>query len=232
MILTFVILIILILFISKAWRFFLETSDDIRHIRVLEPWYWFIFLNLSLTLISSNYDYQFVWIGLLIQIVLSVWFSVSIGWIVQSCHHKNAILNQSSFSKGRKIKFCYRCGTRLPDETHASLIEDRSWQMMFLQLPPHLLEYVSFWIMQSMMVLITLFLALKMLKHQEYQNQAVLIAVILIILLPPLVYFLGRFKRYLSDTKGMIWWDDLKSSFAAWVIVIVLIWCLLHFFAH
>jgi hypothetical protein len=232
MILALIILIVLILFISKAWRYFLESSDDIRHIRVLEPWYWFIFLNLSLTLISSNYDYQFVWIGLLIQIALAVWFAVSIGWIVQSCEHKNAILNQSSFFKGRKVKFCYRCGTRLPDESNAALIEDHSWQTILLQLPPRLLEYVSFWVAQSMMVLITLFLALKMLKHEEFQNQAVLIAIILVILLPPLIYFLGRFKRYLSDTKGMIWWDDFKSSFAAWGIVIGLIWCLLHFFAH
>jgi hypothetical protein len=230
MILTFIGLVILILFFSKAWRFFLESSDDIRHIRVLEPWYWFIFLNLSLSLISSNYDYQFVWIGLLIQIALSVWFAVSIGWIVQSCHHKNAILNESSFSRGKKVKFCYRCGTRLPRESEATLVEDHSWQTTLLQLPPRLLEYVSFWVAQSMMVLIILFLALKMLKHQEFQNQAVLVAVVVIILLPPLIYFLGRFKRYLSDTKGMIWWDDFKSSFAAWGVVIGLIWCLLHFF--
>lgn len=232
MILTFIVLIVLILLISKAWRFFLETSDDIRHIRVLEPWYWFVFLNLSLTLISSNYDYQFVWIGLLLQIALSVWFAISIGWIVQSCEHKNAILNQSLFSKGKTVKFCYRCGTRLPDGNDASLISDHSWQTTLFQLPPHLLEYVSFWVAQSMMVLIALFLALKMLKREEFQNQAVLIAVILVILLPPLIYFLGRFKRYLSDTKGMIWWDDFKSSFAAWGIVAGLIWCLVHFFAR
>ena len=232
MILTFIFLIILILLTSKAWRFFLEVSDDIRHIRVLEPWYWFIFLNLSLTLISSNFDYQFVWIGLLLQIALSVWFAISIGWIVQSCQHKHAILNQSLFSKGKTVKFCYRCGPRLPEGNNATLITDSSWQTTLFQLPPHLLEYVSFWIAQSMMVLITLFLALKMLKRQELQNQAVLLAVILVILLPPLLYFLGRFRRYLSDTKGMIWWDDFKNSFAAWGIVLGLIWCLIHFFAR
>jgi hypothetical protein len=231
MILTFVALVVLLLLFSKAWRFYVESSDDIKHLHLLEPWYWFVFLNLVLTAISSNYEYQFIWIGLLVQIALSIWFAVSIGWIIQSCPHRAALLNQSSFARGKKVKFCYRCGTRLPEESDASVIEDHSWQVTLLQLPPHLLEYVSFWIAQSMMVLIILFLALKMLKRIELQNQAALIAIILFILLPPFIYFLNRFRNYLSETKGMIWWDDFKSSVFAWGIVIVLLWCLLHFLA-
>jgi hypothetical protein len=167
----------------------------------------------------------------MIQLALSVWFAISIGWIIQSCPHTNALLKQSAFTKGRKVKFCYRCGTRLADETEAVLIQDKSWQVSLFQIPPHLLEYVGFWVAQALMVLITLFLALKLLKQPDLQNKAVITAVIFVILVPPLIYFLGRFRRYLSDTQGMIWWDDLKSSIAAWGIVLALIWCLLHFLA-
>ena len=226
----FIIFVLLILMVSKAWRFFIETSDDIRHIRLLEPWYWFVFLNLVLTIVTSNYDYQFILIGLLIQLALAAWFAVSIGWIIQSCHHKTAIQQQSWYVRGKSVKFCYRCGTRLPRDFHAvSVIKDSSWQNFLFQVPPHLFEYATFWVAQSLMVLITLFLALKFLKSPDFQHKAVLVAVVLVILVPILVYFLGRFRRYLSETKGMIWWEDLRSSFLSWAIVIALVWALLHF---
>lgn len=80
-----------------------------------------------------------------------------------------------------------------------------------------------------MAVLITLFLALKFLKRPNLQHWAVLVAVILVILVPPFIYFLGRFRRYLSQTKGMIWWEDLRSSLITWAIVIVLLLILFHF---
>ncbi len=229
MIATAVILVVLVFAASKAWRFFLESSDDIRHIRLLEPWYWFIFLNLALTIISSNYDYQFVLLGLLLQIALSAWFAVSIGWIIQSCHHKASLLTESWFDRGKKVRFCYRCGTRLPRDFHSTEIKDPTWQTALFQVPPPLLEYVGFWTAQSAMVLITVFLVLRFLRQPERQNLAVSAAVILVVLIPPLVYFLGRFRRYLSDTKGMIWWEDLRSSLAAWVIVIAVVWLILHF---
>lgn len=229
MVATAVILVVLIFALSKAWRFFIESSDDIRHIRLLEPWYWFIFLNLTLTIISSNFDYQFVLIALLLQIALSAWFAVSIGWIVQSCTHKASLINESWFVRGRKVRFCYRCGTRLPRDFHASEIKDHSWQATLLQVPPHLLEYIVFWVAQSLMVLITLFLALRFLKRSEFQHQAVVVAVILVVLVPPLLYFMGRFRKYLSDTKGMIWWEDLKNSLVTWVIALAVLWGILYF---
>lgn len=226
---TLIALVVLIFIISKAWRFFLETSEDIRHIRLLEPWYWFVFLNLVLTLISSNYDYQFVLIGLLLQAALSLWFAISVGWIVQSCHHKNSITNQSWFVKGKSVKFCYRCGTRLPKDFHAHEVRDDSWQVLFFQVPPHLFEYIVFWVAQSAIVLIAVFFVLRFLKQSELQNQAVVWAVILVVLVPPLVYFLSRFRRYLSETKGMIWWEDLRSSLLTWAVVAGVIWAILHF---
>ncbi len=229
MVATAVILVVLIFALSKAWRFFLESSDDIRHIRLLEPWYWFVFLNLTLTIISSNFDYQFVLVALLLQIALSAWFAVSIGWIIQSCPHKVLLVNESWFIRGRKVRFCYRCGTRLPKDFHASEIKDHSWQATYLQVPPHLLEYITFWVAQSLMVLITLFLALRFLKTSEFQHQAVQVAVILVVLVPPLLYFTGRFRKYLSDTKGMIWWEDLKNSLVTWAVVLAVVWGILHF---
>ncbi len=216
-------------FIAKAWRFFLETSENIRHIRVLEPWYWFVVLNLLLSLITSQYDYQFLPIGFLIQLALAAWFSISVGWIVQDCPHKMMILHESSFSKGRAVKFCYRCGTRLPREFHAPKVEDRSWPVLFFQLPPHLLEYAVFWVAQSTLALVSLFLVLRFLKKPDFQHRAVLAAVILAVLAPPLVYSLGRFRRYLAKTQGMIWWSDFKNSFVAWGVAIGVVWCLLHF---
>jgi len=229
MLLTCVVLILLIIFFTKAWRYYLESSEDLRHLHLLEPWYWFVFLNLVLVPISSNFDYQYVWLGLIIQIALSVWFAVSVGWIIESCPHPSAIVHQSQFVKGKGIKFCYRCGSRLSEESTPSLVESHAWQVTLFQLPPSLLEYVSFWVAQSVMVLIALFLTLKFLKHPELQHTAVLLAVVAIIFVPPLVYFLGRFRRYLTDNKGMIWWDDLKSSFLTWGLVVLVLWGVIHF---
>jgi hypothetical protein len=224
-----IVLVVLIFAMSKAWRFFLETSDEIRHIRLLEPWYWFVFLNLILTIISSNYDYQFLMVGLLLQIALSAWFAVSIGWIIQSCPHKAALMNESWFVRGKSVKFCYRCGTRLSKDFHALEVKDHSWQVFLFQVPPRLFEYIGFWVAQSLMVLITVFLVLRFLKQSDLQHQAVLVAVILVVLVPPLLYFLGRFRRYLSDTGGMIWWDDLKNSLVTWVVALAVLWGILHF---
>lgn len=229
MIATLIVLAVLTFAISKAWRFFIESSEDIRHIRLLEPWYWFIFLNLILAAVSSNYDYQFVMVGLILQLALSAWFAVSIGWIIQSCPHKASLISESWFVRGKRVRFCYRCGTRLPKDAHSPHIEDHSWQVRLFQVPPHLFEYVSFWVAQSLMVLIILFLGLRFLKQSDLQNQAVKWAVIAVVLVPPLLYFLGRFRRYLSDTKGMIWWEDLRSSLVSWVVVIAIVWGIIHF---
>jgi hypothetical protein len=226
---TAAVLLVLIFVISKAWRFFQESSDEIRHIRLLEPWYWFIFLNLALSIVSSNYDNQFVMLGLLLQIALSAWFAVSIGWIIQSCPHKVAMLNESWFVKGKSVKFCYRCGTRLSRDFNATEVRDHSWPVFLFQVPPRLFEYISFWVAQSLMVLISVFLVLRFLKNSQFQNQAVLVAVVLVVLVPPLLYFLGRFRRYLSDTGGMIWWDDFKNSIVTWVLVLAVLWGILHF---
>jgi hypothetical protein len=216
--------------VGKGWRYFLEHSDDLKLIRLLEPWYWFSFLNLCLIPLSSNYDYQFVMVGFLLQLVLSVWFAISIGWIIQGCQHKTGVLRQSWFIKGKNVKFCYRCGTRLPKDFQVHLIKDNSWQSFLFQVPPHLFEYLVFWLAQSAIVLVSLFFALRLLKKENLQHQAVLVAVVLVVLMPPAIYFVGRLGRYLTENKGLIWWDDFKNSLIAWVIALGLLGLLFHFF--
>jgi len=225
---TFILFAVILVGAAKGWRFFLETTDDFKAIRLLEPWFWFLFLNLVLSWVTGNYDYRFVLVGLLIQLALSAWFAISIGWIIQACPHKTGVLLQSLFVRGKTLKFCYRCGTRLPKETHAHLIKDNSWTYFLFQMPPHLLEYVVFWTAQSLMVLISLFFVLKFLRKPNLQQDALLAAVILVILAPPTIYFLGRFRKYLSDTKGLIWWGDLKNSFLVWTLVLFILWGLVQ----
>ena len=101
----------------------------------------------------------------------------------------------------------------MPDVFVCHPIKDYSWQNIYFQIPTHLFVFICFLLAQSMMVLISLFLVLRYLKRPEPQHEAVLIAVILVVLAPPLIYYFGRFRRYLSETKGLIWWEDLKSSF-------------------
>jgi hypothetical protein len=221
-------LLVLMMILGKVWRFYVESAESIERVHALEPWYWFVFLNLSLCLITSNYDEGFMLVGLLIQLTLSVWFAISVVWIIKSCEHKNISEHESWFVKGRIVKFCYRCGTRLPDDFEGHPIKDYSWQNIYFQIPPHLFDFIGFWLAQSMMVLISLFLVLRYLKRPGPQHEAVLIAIILVVLAPPLVYYFGRFRSYLSETKGLIWWEDLKSSFVIWIVLIALLLWLLH----
>lgn len=224
-----VVLFILLVIIGKAWRYFLEASDDLRLIRLLEPWFWFAFLNLVLSLVTANYDADFQSTGLLIQLSLSVWFAISISWIIQTCHHKTGIFHQSSFTRGRTIKFCHRCGTRLSKDFHTELVDEKSVPYFLFQMPEHLFKYVVFWVAQSLLVLISLFLVLRVLKDPAHQHQVVLAAVILVLFVPPVIYFFGRFRRYLDENKGMIWWDDIKGSVATWALVGLFLWALIHY---
>jgi hypothetical protein len=183
-------------------------------------------MNLALSLITSNYDYPFVVVGVFLQLALSAWFAISTGWIVQNCQHPMVVFNQSWFVKEKIVKFCYRCGTRVVPDRHDHAIRTDSWQMTLFQVPPHLFEYVLFWLAQSLMVLVSFFFVLRFLEKPELQNKAVLAAVVLVILVPPLMYFLGCFRRYLSKTQGLIWWVDLKSSIVSWITVILILWLL------
>lgn len=214
--------------LSRVWSYYTEHTQDVTHLRMLEPWYWFLFLNLVMTAVTSNYDLGFIGVGLLIQVALGVWFAVSIGWIIGSCPHQVAYLRPSLFERDKRVRFCYRCGTRLPDGVESNLVENHSAKVQFFQMPPHLLEYVSFWVLQSLMVLISLFLVLRVLKQPEFQNKAVLGAVALVILVPPSIYFWGRFRAYLKENQGMIWWQDLRSSVLAWAVVLAFLWYLVH----
>ena len=225
---SFVALVILLVITGKGWRYFVESHWDIKLIRLLEPWFWFVFLNLSLTIITSNYDFNLVLIGLMFQLVLSIWFAISMGWIIQSCPHKTDVLQPSLFDKERTIRFCYRCGTRLPENFHAPHhAEDDSWEYPWFQVPPSLFKYVVYWLAQCIIILIVLYLALKYLKKPDLQHEAIVVAVIALVLVPPILYFTAKFRKYLSDTKGLVWWKDLRWSFVIWLLLIVaLLWAL------
>jgi hypothetical protein len=229
MLISFIIVLCLVWAISRVWAYFIEQGQDIPRIRLLEPWYWFLLLNLLLIPITSNYDPEFVGVGLFIQVVLGIWFAISIGWIVGSCPHKAAYYRQSPFHKEIRTRCCYRCGTPLHPGTEAILVENQDWKVSLFQVPPTLLEYVTFWIVQALLVLISLFLVLRVLHHPDIQHKAVIGAIVLIVLVPPAIYFWGRFRGYLKENQGMIWWDDFKSSFLAWAAVLVFIWVLFHF---
>ena len=130
---TILALLVLLLVSGKAWRFFTETSDDLQLIRLLEPWFWFLFMNLALSFITSQYDYPFVVVGAFLQIALSAWFGISTGWIVQNCKHPMAVFNQSWFVRGKIVKYCYRCGTRVVPDRHDHAIRSDSWIMTLFQ---------------------------------------------------------------------------------------------------
>jgi len=222
--------VILILIAVKTWKAIVEFHPDTRFVHKGEPWYWFIFFNLCLTMITSHYDYQFIGIGLVLQLALSAWFAVSVRWIIHACPHKTGVMLPSWFVKGKSLKFCYRCGTRLSKEAHAHWVKDSSWTYFLFQMPPHLLKYVGVWLAQSVMVLVSLFLVLRILKKPELQQEAIGAMIFLVLLVPPFIYFLGRFRRYLSETRGLIWWADLKNSFAAWVFILIIFWAFVRFF--
>jgi hypothetical protein len=222
--LTILALVIVLFLLGKSWRFFLETSEDIRLIRLLEPWFWFAFLNLLLSPIIGNYDYQFEVAGLILQLVLCSWFSISMSWIVQSCHHKSAFLHHSWFQKGKTVKFCFRCGTRLPKDLKSHMLTEDSWQSFLFQIPAHLFEYIVYWIAQSVLVLIVFFLVLRVVKKPEIQHSVVLWAVGLVILAPLAIFLFGRARRYTTENKGLIWWEDFRGSVLYWGIVIALLW--------
>lgn len=230
MFISFIIVVLLVWAISRGWAFYVEQHwADIPHIRLLEPWYWFLLLNLLLIPIASNFDPEYVGVGLFIQMVLGVWFAISIGWIIGSCPHKTAYQRQSPFHREVRIRCCYRCGTPLPPETESVLVQNQDWKVVLFQVPPSLLEYVTFWVVQALLVLVSLFLILRVVHNPGPQHKAVVAAIILIVFVPPLVFFLGRFRSYLKENQGMIWWADLRSSLLGWGVALFFLWLLFHF---
>lgn len=162
----------------------------------------------------------------MIQISLCVWFAISMSWIVKTCPHTTALHHHSWFHKGKLIKFCYRCGTRLPKEHHAMNAMSKSWQIYIFQIPPHLFKYVVFWIIQSAMALISFFLVLRIIKSPETQKTIIIASIIFVVFGPPAIYYFGRFRKYFAENKGLIWWDDFKNSFIVWGIFFVFLWLL------
>lgn len=226
---TILILFVLILLLANVWRFFWQFSDEINLVRLLEPVYWFLFLNLILSIFTGNFNYAFVPAAVILQVALSAWFAVSMGWIVKSCRHPLVVAEPIWFGTST-VKYCYRCGTRMPHGSHAGPLKHPSWELTIFRIPPHLFEYVVFWVTQSVMLLIVFFLTLHVLKKPGFQQDAVLGTLALVGVVPVALYFAARFKRYLAETKGRIWWDDLNKSFLFWGILLAILIALAGWF--
>jgi hypothetical protein len=226
---SFLILFLIILILSNVWRYFWQSSEDIWIIRQLEPVYWFLFLNLILSVFTSNFNYSFVPAAVILQVAMSAWFAVSMSWIVKSCHHKMVVAQPVWFGTSI-VKYCFRCGTRMARTIHADSPKHTSWVLTVFQIPPHLFEYVVFWVAQSIIILIVFFLTVHILKKPNFQQDAVLAALGLVVIVPMAIYFAGHFKRYLAEAKSQVWWDDLYRSFILWGVILAILIVLAKWF--
>jgi hypothetical protein len=228
---TLLVLVLVLWAVGKGWRYFVEVSEDFQIIRTLEPWFWFFFLNVFLSFVTGNFEYRFLYIGLLLQVVLCAWFAISISWIVQSCPHKHFMAQPSWFVPGKNLRFCVRCGTRLPREIHSDAMKLSHPSLVFFQIPPALFKYVLFWMFHSLLTLVAVFLALRMVKNPDLQNDVAVAALALIVLVPLALFFLGRFKRSLNRREGLIKWEDIRGYGLIWVIVAVILFIILQWIA-
>ncbi|HVM32688.1 MAG TPA: hypothetical protein VMU88_06105 [bacterium] len=206
--------------LARCWRYFWCTSPDVALVRKLEPWYWFIFLNLVLSIFSSNFEFSYIPLAALLQIALSAWFAVTMRWITLSCPHEHVVSQRVWVDAERNLKFCYRCGTRMPWSAEATELKDSSWQIHFFHIPPHLFEYAVFWVAQSVIFIILLFLTLHALKRAGAQEIAAALAVMLVVGAPVGLYYWNRFKRYLLEDKGHLWMDEFKRSMIFWGLIL------------
>ncbi len=227
----FLVLVLVLWVMGKGWRYFVEVSEDVKITRTLEPWFWFFFLNIFLSFVTGNFEYRFLYLGLLLQVVLCAWFAISISWIVESCPHKHFIAQQSWFVHGKSLRFCVRCGTRLPRDIHSDAMKLSHPSLSFFQIPPALFKYVLFWMFHTLLTLVAVFLALRMVKNPDLQNDVAVAALALIVLVPLALFFLGRFKRSLNRREGLIQWEDIRSYGLVWVIVAVIIFIILQWIA-
>jgi len=205
--------------IGKGWRYFIEVSEDFKIIRILEPWFWFFFLNVFLSIVTGSFEYRFLYLGLLLQVVLCVWFAISIAWIIQSCPHKHCVVQSSWFAHGKNLRFCIRCGTRLARENHSENIKLNHPSIQFLQIPPALFKYVLFWMFHTFLTLFIIFLTLRMVKKPELQNDVAVGSVILIVLMPLALYYFGRLKRSVSRREGLLHWEEIRGYGLIWIIL-------------
>ncbi len=225
---TVLVLFIVLWAIGKGWRYFVEVSEDLKIIRILEPWFWFFFLNVFLSLVTGSFEYRFLSLGLFLQVVLCTWFAISISWIIQSCPHKHYILQPSWFAHGKNLRFCARCGTRLFRENHSEIIKLNQPSMALLQVPPSLLKYVLFWMFHSLLTLVVIFLALRIVKNPDLQNDVAIGAVVLIVLTPLAFFFFGRFKRSVQRREGLIRWEDIRGFALIWIILAVIFFIIIQ----
>jgi hypothetical protein len=225
---TLLILLLVLWSIGMGWRFFIEVSEDFKIIRTLEPWFWFFFLNVFLTFVTGAFEYRFLLLGFLLQVVLSAWFSISIAWIIQSCSHKHCLIQHSQFTHGKNLRFCFRCGTRLARENHSDPIKIHHPGMALFKVPPALLKYVLFWMFHSFLTLLIVFFFLRMVKKPDVQNDVALLALLLIVLLPLALFFAGRLKKTLKRHESLIWWEDVRGFGLFWIILAILLFIILQ----
>ncbi len=219
---TMLILLLVLWSIGKGWRFFIEVSEEFKIIQTLEPWFWFFFLNVFLSFVTGAFEYRFLFLGFLLQVILSAWFAISLAWIIQSCPHKHCSIQRSLFTHGKNLRFCARCGTRLSRENHSDPIKINHPGMNLFQVPPALLKYVLFWMFHTFLTLLVVFFSLRIVKKPELQNDVALLALILIVLLPLTLFLIGRFKKTFKRREGLIWWEDIRAFGLFWIILAIL----------
>ncbi len=219
---TILVFVIVLWAVGKGWRFFIEVSEEFKTIRILEPWFWFFFLNIFLTFVTGSFEYRFLYLGLLLQGVLCAWFAVSLAWIIQVCPHKHCYAQPSVFIHGKHLRFCLRCGTRLPREIHSNPVKINHPSLVFFQVPPSLLKYVLFWMFHALSALMAVFIAMRMLKKPDLQNDVAVGALVFIVLLPLVLFFWGRLKRSLTRKDGLIWWEDIRGYGLVLIIIAVI----------
>ncbi|HET9870358.1 MAG TPA: hypothetical protein VFR02_07680, partial [bacterium] len=167
-----------------------------------------------------NFPYAYIALAALLQLALSAWFAISMRWITLACPHTQVASRKVWMDSERTVKFCFRCGTRMPWSVEAVEWKDSSWQVYFFQIPPHLFEYALFWVVQSVIFLILLFLALHALKRAGFQEALAGLALLVVVAGPVGLYYWNRFKRSLVDEKGHVWADEFKRSLVFWGLVL------------
>lgn len=225
---TLLVLFLVLWVIGKGWRFFIEVSEDFNVIRILEPWFWFFYLNVLLSFVTGSFEYRFLYLGLLLQVVLCAWFAISISWIIQSCPHKHCVVQPGWFAHGKNLRFCIRCGTRLSRENHSETIKLIHPSLAFFQVPPALLKYVLFWVFHSLLTMVVVFLSLRMVKKPDLQNDVAMGALLLIVIMPLALFFLGRFRRSVNRREGLIKREEIRVYGLLWVIIAVIFFIFLQ----
>jgi DMSO/TMAO reductase YedYZ heme-binding membrane subunit len=80
----------------------------------------------------------------------------------------------------------------------------------------------------SLLTLVVIFLALRIVKNPDLQNDVAIGAVVLIVLTPLAFFFFGRFKRSVQRREGLIRWEDIRGFALIWIILAVIFFIIIQ----